>query len=419
MKKMTIKNLVVAVVFFTVTVPVMAQESTVSEDKKSDAGKNWFISAGASGNLLVGEQDNEYGNLGDHVRLGGELSIGKWFNPNFGMRTQFMLGGLKGFNFYEHKGGEYTRSDRDRDSYPAGYYKGTLKAAGDAGFWQQFSYGTATIDLMANLTNLFRGYYREAPIEFIPFVGIGFIHASKSETNPTFNNIVGKLGMRVNFNLNSQFAIYLEPQANFTSAEFDGYVGNRNMDAIGNVMAGVQFNINKNFAKATTLSQTEVNMLNQRINEQYSVIENQQTILERQQKMLQEMENKPPKQKDGQKPVVETGVGSESKYLPDYIRFGLNSANIDFSEKHKVEDAAAYLKANPESKLLLIGYADKQTGNSKYNYNLSCKRVENVASQLKNLGINSNRLIIQCIGDKEQPYDQNEWNRVVIMVERK
>jgi Outer membrane protein and related peptidoglycan-associated (lipo)proteins len=418
MRKMTIKNLVVAVVFFAVTIPVMAQESTVLEDKKSDADKNWFISAGVSGNLLVGEQDDEYGNLGDRIRLGGELSIGKWFNPNFGMRTQFMLGGLKGFNFNEHKGGEYTRNDRDRDPYPIGYYKGTLKAAGDAGFWQQFSYGTATIDLMANLTNLFRGYYREAPVEFIPFVGIGFIHASKSETNPTFNNIVGKLGMRVNFNLNSQFAIYLEPQANFTSAEFDGYVGNRNMDAIGNVIAGVQFNINKNFAKATTLSQTEVDMLNRKINEQYSMIENQQTILERQQKMLQEMGNKQPESKDRQKPV-EIVAGDASKYLPDYIRFGLNSSNIDISEKHKVEDAAAYLKANPESRLLLIGYADRQTGNSKYNYDLSCRRVESVARQLRDLGINSNRLIIQCIGDKEQPYDQNEWNRVVIMVERK
>lgn len=406
-----------------------AQTQLGENNQKSKAGDNWFISIGGGANLLIGEQDEER-SVSDRLRFGGELSVGKWFNPCFGMRTQIYLGGLKGFNYKDSHtfGGEYTRNNRSRSEYPIGYHgsweesieNGNLKAAGNNGFWQEFSYGTMTIDLMANLTNLFRGYYKDnAPIEVIPFVGLGYIHAIKSNTNPTYDNMVAKVGTRVNFNLNPKLAIYIEPQANFTTDELDGYVGHRNTDVILNTMAGIQFNINKNFAPVTSLSQSEVDILNKKINEQHQMIENQQGILERQQQMLRELENKQSSNNSNRPhPQTSTTVSSGGKYLPEYIRFGLNSSSIDISEKYKIEDAAAYLKANPGSKLLMIGYADRKTGNSSYNYKLSCRRVDTIADQLKNLGIESNRLVIQCVGDKEQPYDQNDWNRVVILVER-
>ena len=413
MKNLKSTLLCVALFSSAILLPALAQQG--ENKQKSKAGDNWFISIGGGINLLQAEQDEKQ-SVGDRIRFGGELSVGKWFTPAFGMRTQFYLGSLRGFNLNENQGGLYTRSDRDRSEYPINWEDAKKK---DDGFWQDFTMEAATIDLMANLTNLFRGYYRDnAPVEFIPYVGFGWMHAVKGNTNPTFNGIGGKLGMRVNFNVANKLAIYLEPQAYFISDEFDGYVGNRGYDVVSNVMAGVQFNINKNFSSITNLSQNEIDLLNQKINDQYQMIENQQTILERQQQMLNNLENKS-NTLPANNYQPQTGSSLTGKYLPEYIRFGLNSSSIDISEKHKIEDAADYLKANPTSKLLLIGYADRKTGNSKYNYKLSCKRVDTIANQLKAMGIDANRLIIDCVGDKEQPYDQNEWNRVVIMVERK
>jgi outer membrane protein OmpA-like peptidoglycan-associated protein len=106
------------------------------------------------------------------------------------------------------------------------------------------------------------------------------------------------------------------------------------------------------------------------------------------------------------------------KFLPEYVRFALDSYVIRQSERSKIDDAISYLNAYPNAKLLLIGYADRQTGNPKYNMNLSHKRVNVVAKQLENLGIDPKRLILEWRGDIEQPYMQNDWNRVVIMVGR-
>ena len=417
---MKLKYIVLSVLALNASIALVSAQDTSSQElgnSKSKAKDNWFISVGASANLLLGEQDSEK-NVGDRLKFGGELSVGKWFNPTFGMRLQYSGGNIRGFNYMDYSGGSYARPDRKWDTSPIGGYDQKYTDGPDGqGFWQDFVYESLTVDVMINLTNLIRGYYKEkAPVEVIPFVGMGWIHSVKSQTNPTMDDWGLKMGARVNFNLNKQWAIYLEPQGTLTNQGFDGYRGTRDYDSFINLMAGVQFNINKKFSNPLSLSQDEINHLNNKLNEQRQLINNQQDILERQQRLLNELKETP---EENVKKMQPQSVKNSKIYLPDYVRFGLNSSSIEISERHKVEDAATYLKENPESKLLLIGYADRQTGNSKYNYELSCKRVESVAAQLKNMGINSNRLIIQCVGDKEQPYDQNDWNRVVIMVERK
>jgi outer membrane protein OmpA-like peptidoglycan-associated protein len=209
----------------------------------------------------------------------------------------------------------------------------------------------------------------------------------------------------------------LEPQVNWMSSEFDGYVGHRVADMVGNVFVGIQFTINKDYSNpASILSLDEVNYLNDRINENRGLIENQQGILERQQNLIDRLDGRVTNvEKAGPTVVQHPGFN----FLPEYIRFTLDSYKIPYTEQNKVNDAIAFLKANPDSKLLLIGYADKKTGNTSHNLNLSRNRVEAVAAELKSHGINPNRIIQEWKGDKEQPFAQNDWNRVVILVERK
>lgn len=411
--------LLIILAFSTSALSIVAQETTyeIPEKIQSKAKNNWFISAGGSAGLLFGEQDNKKG-IDDRLKFGGEFSVGKWFNPTLGMRMQYVRGNMRGFNYAADLGGSYAQPDRSWSKDPVGGW-GNLNyiTEGEGGFWQDFAYSSLTLDVMMNLSTLVRGYHKDnAFVEVIPFAGLGWIHSVKSNTNPTMDDWGLKVGARINFNLNKNWAIYLEPQGTFTNQGFDGYRGTRDYDMYTNLMLGVQFNINKNFSSSMALSQEEIDQLNNRINEQRQMIDNQQDILERQQRLLNELKETSKENVS----VVEPQPQIDSTiYLPDYIRFGLNSSSVEVSESHKVEDAATFLKANPASKLLLIGYADRQTGNSKYNYELSCKRVDSVATQLKRMGINPSRLIIQCVGDKEQPYDQNDWNRVVIMVERK
>ena len=80
-----------------------------------------------------------------------------------------------------------------------------------------------------------------------------------------------------------------------------------------------------------------------------------------------------------------------------------------------VYNIAEWMKANPEQKVAIQGYADKDTGTSEYNMGLSKRRAEAVQKVLVDkYGINPDRLSIQPEGSNVQPYDVNNWNRIVI-----
>jgi outer membrane protein OmpA-like peptidoglycan-associated protein len=431
MKKI-INLLFIVIVMFVYAFSLSAQETqpvqeTKKEQVKSKSKNNWFISLGAGANLLQGEQDSDR-KLSERLRYSGEFSVGKWFNPYFGSRLQIVGGSVRGFNFTENHGGElrdrYVFSDRSRRENPVGYYSNNnswnkFKLI-DNGFWQDFNYATASLDLMANFTNLFFGSYRERNIvDIIPYAGVGYIHGFNSVSNPDHNNIFAKLGGRVNFNLASKWAIYVEPQIIFASSELDGYVGNRPYDLIGNVLVGLQYTINKDFKPIESLlTRDEIDYLNSKINDNRSLIENQQNILERQQDLLDRLEKRPVQKEVETKQTSSSATSAIEKVLPSYIYFPLNSYKIPFSEQNKLRDVILYLKDHPDTKLLLVGYADKKTGNNSHNLRLSKNRAETVANELKYQGVNPNRLIIEWRGDNEQPFAQNEWNRVVVMLER-
>ena len=83
----------------------------------------------------------------------------------------------------------------------------------------------------------------------------------------------------------------------------------------------------------------------------------------------------------------------------------------------KVEDIANYLKANPNAKVSVCGYADKGTGNAKVNVKYAKSRAEKVAKLLQSkFGISASRIIVDSKGDTVQPYEENDLNRVTICI---
>ncbi len=80
-----------------------------------------------------------------------------------------------------------------------------------------------------------------------------------------------------------------------------------------------------------------------------------------------------------------------------------------------VYNIAEYMKANPETKIVVRGYADKDTGSSSYNMKLSERRAQAVADILTgDYGISADRLTLEAAGSDSQVYPTNDWNRIVI-----
>ena len=99
------------------------------------------------------------------------------------------------------------------------------------------------------------------------------------------------------------------------------------------------------------------------------------------------------------------------------VRFKIDSSVISDEEMVNVYNMAEWMKANPNVNVVVQGYADKDTGTAAYNMELSQRRGQAVVDALVNYGIDSSRLTIQANGSDVQPYDENNWNRIVIFAQ--
>ena len=104
-------------------------------------------------------------------------------------------------------------------------------------------------------------------------------------------------------------------------------------------------------------------------------------------------------------------------YVPSAVFFKINSAVIDKQQQINIYNTAEYLKMHPDAKVQIVAYADKQTGNADLNMKLSERRAKAVADVLLGkYNIPSNRITIDWKGDTEQPFNENDWNRVAIFI---
>ena len=92
----------------------------------------------------------------------------------------------------------------------------------------------------------------------------------------------------------------------------------------------------------------------------------------------------------------------------------INKWDIRECEQIKIDEVVEALKANPDTKVRVSGYADKATGTAKRNLFLSQKRSEVVAAAIVAAGIDEDRIITEYFGDTVNPFETPEENRVAV-----
>lgn len=98
------------------------------------------------------------------------------------------------------------------------------------------------------------------------------------------------------------------------------------------------------------------------------------------------------------------------------IFYGAREADIADSERGKVENVVKFLKANPEVKVMVTGYADGSRGSPRINMVYSQGRAEGVAKALIDAGIDAARITCDAKGDTNQSTDGHDMNRVTIVL---
>jgi len=112
--------------------------------------------------------------------------------------------------------------------------------------------------------------------------------------------------------------------------------------------------------------------------------------------------------------VKEVKVNEEP--VNNVVLFNLNQTRVEKHQEVNVYNVAKYLRENPEKKVRVIGYTDKQTGTAAINEKLSRQRAQNVADIITGkYGIDKSRVMVEWEGMTNPPFSVMEWNRAVIL----
>jgi peptidoglycan-associated lipoprotein len=82
------------------------------------------------------------------------------------------------------------------------------------------------------------------------------------------------------------------------------------------------------------------------------------------------------------------------------VLFAYDSAAIGVAERGKVQQAADYLKANPQANVVLVGRCDWR-GTAEYNLGLGDRRGRAVMDYLGTLGVPASRVQVISKGDQD------------------
>lgn len=366
---------------------------------------NWFIQLGAGITQPMVERGMGVKAQGDNVdrhRMTTvyNFGVGHWFSPYLGLRLNALGGSLHWNN---------PTPDQPLNG------------------WTTAKHVNLNLELMWDMCNSLGGVNPNRPVSVLPFIGLGgdyTWHINDASGKPAAGTNIYRekdknlktntwslpvtAGIQFRFRLCKYIDFFAEARASFYGDNWNGCAYGHPIEA--NVSAVGGFNINIGGRGWDSFNQCEyvsqIAALNGQVNDLRGQLLNcAQTVAAL----------------ESQLPCPEPTVQKDCVNAPlmTTVRFTINSDEIMPTEEVNVYNMAEWLKANPKEKVTIVGYADKDTGTSEYNMELSERRANAVADALVNTyGIDRSRLTIKYDGSDVQPYSTNDWNRIVIFTQK-
>ena len=370
---MTIKQTLLSVGVVLTGLTATAQEA--AEEFEYVFNPYWY------GQLQFGAQETlGETKFGDLLAPNAQIAFGRQFTPLFGARLSV--------NSWQSKASINFEGKHD---------------------WK-WNYVAPMIDGTFNLTNLIGGFNPDRLVDVNLLAGLGVnigyknkeanaINAALSEDagfqvlrdnwTGTKARFVFRMGAAVDFRIAEQWKLGLELQANTLP---DGYNSKHagNSDWYFNGLVGVKYAFGPSYTKRKK-----------------PVVEPQIVV---QEKIVEKIVEVPAKVQTVEKTVAEP--------ISRDIFFTISKTNISVYEMVKLEEIAEYLKANPNAKVTVTGYADKGTGSPKLNMRLAAERAQAVAKTLTSkFGIAADRIKASGMTETQAPpFTDPVLNRVAVCV---
>lgn len=380
------KKLMMLLAFCGVASFALAQEETESyptlKHKVVTNGfwDNWFIDVAGTHLSSYSSQEHNQDPTNKNPfwpgrrSWGGELSIGKWATPVFGMRLKGQAAWYTQVNF----------ASWDNPDYVGGANP-TLHNI------------SLSFQPMINLTNLFGGYKpRVWNISVYGGVGMNLALKTKdSDGNVMYDDVKGSLlttvGVFNTFNITKRIHANLDIYGNIGENDMDRVASpKRGMRAwkTRDMQFGIAAGIGVNLGKVGWDNAPDMDAILANHQAQLDALNASIAALEAENAALKKCcEEKP---KVIEKEVVKTV--SEFQATSASVFFNINKSEIA-SKKDlvNVKELAEAAKAN-NKKIVVTGYADSKTGSAAYNQTLSEKRAEAVKKALVDMGVSADNI---------------------------
>jgi len=370
------RKVILLLLFVASSMPILAQMGDGQNGLMANEGTSffvphWYIKAQGGAAYDVGEA--KFSQL---LSPSLQLAMGYKFNEYFGLRGT--VSGLWAQNRY---------------AYPETKYK--------------WNFIQPSLDAEFDLTQLFLGADPDRLSSLYAFVGIGaaytFNNDEAVEANEAYLtkkyytmysysphtepfqklwydnrwNLVARAGIGFDYRVADEISIGAEVNANMLPDHFNSKLGKHdNKDWHFNALVGIKFNIGRSHGRTEPT-------------------------------YAQEPQPVAP-------PAEFVDVPVEKISFNVNIYFVINQSIIRSNQMAKLTKLLEYLHEHPRAFVRLSGYADKETGNPTINMRLSIERSQAVSQFLQEAGIQEWRIRRFAKGDRVQPFDIPEENRVCI-----
>ena len=292
--------------------------------------------------------------------------------------------------------------------------KGGLVASQDV---YKFNYGQLSADFTVDLASLIAGFDHQRVVTPYLFAGIGGAYGFNNQEAASLATkyaaalpyvwdtkafVVGRAGAGVDFWLSDAIALGLETNANFYSDKLNSKRAEKGLlaDWQFNLLAGVKFRLGDNTRPSAVYAA------------QVAAAEAAAAAAAALAAEKAAAEKAAAEKAAAEKAAAEkAAIAAENS---EDVFFTIDSYYIRSNEGKKLEKLAAWMKANPDFNVTLVGYADKKTGTYEINQRISERRANAVKDRLVKLGVPAERIMTFFKGDTVQPFAENAKNRVVI-----
>ncbi|MGM9790224.1 MAG: OmpA family protein [Candidatus Cryptobacteroides sp.] len=291
-----------------------------------------------------------------------------------------------------------------------------------------YKFAQLNADLLLDLTSLIGGFNHKRVCTAYILGGVGGVYGFKNDEAagivPELEYlwdkkffVPGRVGAGVDFRIGNKVSLGIEANANALSDHFNSKRAD-NADWQFNLLAGLKFNIGKNNRQSAAYAATTAAAEAAAAAAALEAAEKAKAERIAAQKKAEEDASAKARVEEAEKANAAAAKVAEYRRNAaehsDNVFFLIGSSKIRENEAVKVKEIAEWMKANPDYTVSVVGYADKETGNAETNMKLSKNRAMNVKAMLVEEGIGENRISTSWKGDKEQPFFEQERNRVVI-----